>query len=237
MRPARVAWDTRTIGPRLLVAFLLGAITLLAGRSSAEDPNLGEADAQAQGPAETDPGDSAADADLEEPLTLARRHTRWQTECGDSGTCVFERRIPVRGGRPEDILTLMVDRDGSDGSGHFYIVAPGRANEEAGIWIAFFSDAYMDGRESDRSLTGPYALRCAEIGCGVGFVLTTELKDGVRVSERLSSSDWLWVLYVLDGTPTRALVTLAPLREAIANSKLGESPERRARPKSAGRRR
>ena len=206
----------RTFGSRLVAVLVLGAMALFTSVSRAAIPGSDDAAARLQDAAEQEAEAPLQDDDLEALLKAAEEFTRWSASCEENGHCFFERRIPVRDGQPDDFLTLQVDLDSPDHPDVLYILASNRAAESFGVRIGFAPATGTEGGELES--VSSYPFRCIEIGCGVALPLATDLEDGGKIVERLSSHSFLWVLYELDGKPTRSLITLQPLRNAISDS-------------------
>jgi hypothetical protein len=211
----RLGCPCRSVEFVVVLLALLLAIALVACSSSGAGLTANEAvsDLQEAAEQEQETQDSAEEDGLAGLLDEADESTRWAVRCADDRHCVYQRKVPVRDARADDFLILQLDLDSPGRPDLLVMVAPRRAKESAGIKIAFLS--HVGDEAADLPPFSSFPLRCLGTGCGAAISLTTELNGGSKIADQLSSSRVLWVLYELDGKPTRSLIVLEPLREAI----------------------
>jgi hypothetical protein len=199
----------------ILLTLVLAMLPLVACSSSGAGLNAAEAGPDVQEAAEQQPEarESTGEDGLAGLLAESEESTGWAVRCVGDRHCVYQRKVPVRDARGEDFLILQVDLDSPGRPDLLVMVAPRRAKESAGIKIAFLSQ--VGGEAEDLPPFSSFPLRCLGTGCGAAIPLTTELNGGTQIADQLSSSRVLWVLYELDGKPTRSLIALEPLRAAI----------------------
>lgn len=211
----RLGCPGRSVEFAFVLLALLFAVALGACSSSGAGLNAEEAVSESQEAPEQESQtqDSAEEDGLAGLLDEADESTRWAVRCAGDRHCVYQRKVPVRDARADDVLILQLDLDSPGRPDLLVMVAPRRARESVGIKIAFLSD--VGDEAADLPPFSSFPLRCLGTGCGAAIPLTTELNGGRRIADELSSSRLLWVLYELDGKPTRSLIVLEPLREAI----------------------
>jgi len=211
----RLRSDDRSVEFVVLLTLALAAISLCACRSSGAGLNAAEAAPDAGEAAEQQPEahESTGEDGIAGLLDEADESTRWAVRCADDRHCIYQRKVPVRDARADDSLILQLDLDSPGRPDLLVMVAPRRAKESAGIKIAFLS--HVGDETEDLPPFSSFPLRCLGTGCGTAIPLTTELNGGSKITDQLSSSRVLWVLYELDGKPTRSLISLEPLRAAI----------------------
>ena len=198
----------------VVLVFLL-AIVLVACSSSGADLNANEVVSDSRGAPEQEPKsqDPVVKDGLGGLLDEADESSRWAVRCTGDRHCVYQRKVPVRDARADDVLILQLDLDSPGRPDLLVVVAPRRAKESAGIKIAFLS--HVADEAADLPPFSSFPLRCLGTGCGAAVPLTTPLNGGSKIADQLTSSRVLWVLYELDGKQTRSLIVLEPLREAI----------------------
>jgi len=211
----RLGCADRSIEIVLFVLALLLAIALVACTSSGRglDAEGGASESQEALEPEPETLDSADDDGLAGLVDEVDESTPWAVRCVDDRHCVYQRKVPIRDGRADDFLILQLDLDSPGRPDLLVIVAPRRAKERAGVKIAFLSD--VGDESADLPPFSSFPLRCLGTGCGTAIPLTKELNGGTRIADHLASSRVLWVLFELDEEPTRSLIVLEPLREAI----------------------
>ena len=128
--------DARQVSRVAMILIAAGVFGSLACPKSPQDTDLHNTEVESAKAAERS---ATNEARVEALLEAAEVLTRWNSSCQDDGHCVFERKVPVRDGRPDDLLILQVDHGSSRRPDLLVLVAPPHAKASAGIKITFFS--------------------------------------------------------------------------------------------------